>query len=107
MSPPSSPFPPSTHTAPSTQAQRHAQLEARRHRARLLRLLDTPDGELVLAQLEARFETHLPAYQGKTGHYDPLDAMRRDAHREVFLVIRHQLEQARQEATQHNTTPNT
>ena len=39
-------------------------------------------------------------FQGKAGCYDPLDAMRRDAHREIFLVIRRQLALARQEATQ-------
>ncbi len=39
--------------------------------------------------LEARFETHLPAFQGRAGQYDPLDAMRRDAHREVILYLKH------------------
>ncbi len=83
------------------QAQRQKALhEARRARARLLRVLGDAEGERVLAQLEARFETHLPVFQGHAGQYDPLDAMRRDAHREVFLVIRHQLEEARQESTQ-------
>ena len=72
---------------------------ARRARRRLLSVLGSPDGEQVLTDLEARFETHLPAFQGKAGSYDPLDAMRRDAHREVFLLIRRQLHLARQEAT--------
>lgn len=52
----------------------------------------------MLADLEQRFETDLPVFQGKAGSYDALDAMRRDAHREVFLVIRHQLDLARKEA---------
>ena len=73
---------------------------ARRSRRRLLATLGSPEGEQVLAELEQRFETHLPVFQGKAGSYDPLDAMRRDAHREVFLVIRRQLHLARQEATQ-------
>lgn len=80
--------------------RRNPQLEqAREERKRLLKLFSTPEGEQVLCDLERRFETHLPVFQGKPGSYDPLDAMRRDAHREIFLVIRHQLELARQEAT--------
>ncbi len=78
--------------------------KARRERERLLAVLGTPEGELVLAALEHRFETDLPVFQGKAGSYDPLDAMRRDAHREVFLVIRHQLALAGQEATQQHHT---
>ena len=79
--------------------RRNPQLEqAREERRRLLALFSTPVGEQVLRDLERRFETHLPVFQGKAGGYDPLDAMRRDAHREIFLVIRHQLELARQEA---------
>lgn len=77
--------------------------KARRDRERLLAVLGTPEGELVLATLEHRFETDLPVFQGKAGSYDPLDAMRRDAHREVFLLIRHQLCLARQEAKQTHT----
>lgn len=76
------------------------QEQARDERRRLLALFTTPLGEQVLAELERRFETHLPVFQGKAGSYDPLDAMRRDAHREIFLIIRHQLELARQEAKQ-------
>lgn len=73
---------------------------ARSARRRLLRVLGSAEGETVLTDLEQRFETHLPVFQGKPGSYDPLDAMRRDAHREVFLVIRRQLALARQEAKQ-------
>lgn len=72
---------------------------ARAERRRLLELFDTPEGLAVLEALERRFETDLPVFQGKSGSYDPLDAMRRDAHREVFLVIRHQLALARRELT--------
>ena len=82
--------------------RRNPQLEqAREERKRLLNLFSTPEAMQVLADLERRFETHLPVFQGKAGSYDPLDAMRRDAHREIFLIIRHQLELARQEATQN------
>lgn len=73
--------------------------QARKARQRLLAVLGTDEGEQVLAELEQRFETHLPVFQGKAGSYDALDAMRRDAHREVFLVIRRRLALARQEAT--------
>lgn len=42
----------------------------------------------VLDILERRFQCHLPCFQGNAGSYDPLDAMKRDAQREVFLKIR-------------------
>jgi hypothetical protein len=61
---------------------------------RLQELFDTQLGRQVLSDLERRFETDLPVFQGKAGSYDPLDAMRRDAHREVFLVIHHLLRKA-------------
>ncbi len=77
---------------------------ARAARRRLLAVFGTPEGQQVLAELEARFETELPVFQGKSGSYDPLDAMRRDAHREVFLVIRHQLALAARETTPTNHT---
>ena len=80
--------------------------EQREERRRLHELLHTPLGQQVLADLERRFEVHLPVFQGKTGSYDPLDAMRRDAHREVFLVIRHRLKLAENEATTPNNTQN-
>lgn len=78
--------------------------KARAERRRLLSVLGSPDGQQLLADLELRFETHLPVFQGKPGAYDPLDAMRRDAHREVFLQIRHQLCLAKQEAKQNQHT---
>ncbi len=77
---------------------------ARMERQRLLSVLGTPEGEQVLEALERRFETDLPVFQGRPGSYDALDAMRRDAHREVFLVIRRQLHLARQEAKQTTQT---
>ena len=80
-------------------ARNHQVEQAREERRRLLKLFSHPEAEQVLADLERRFETDLPVFQGKAGCYDPLDAMRRDAHREIFLVIRRQLELARQEAT--------
>ncbi len=79
--------------------------KARASRRRLLAVLGTEDGEAVLAHLEERFDTHLPVFQGQAGNYDPLDAMRRDAHREVFLVIRRQLALAREEAGLNTQTP--
>ncbi|MCQ2366389.1 MAG: hypothetical protein MJ056_04420 [Akkermansia sp.] len=76
----------------------HAAEQARANRRLILAVFGTPLGEQALDVLEARFETDLPVFQGKAGAYDPLDAMRRDAHREVFLVIRRLMEQARREA---------
>ena len=63
--------------------------EARFKRRQLLRVFDTPDGREALTFLEARFQT-----------YDPLDAMRRDAYREIFLYIRRQLQLAIKETTE-------
>jgi len=84
-------------------ANKQAQEQACLERAELLQVFGSRKGQLILTRLERRFETDFPAFQGKLGHYDPLDAMRRDAHREVFLTIRHQLEEARREVT---TNPN-
>lgn len=67
--------------------------EARRRRAHLARHVD---GE-VLRILEERFGTRYPAFQGKPGAWDALDAMRRDAQREVVLYLRQQLELAGRE----------
>lgn len=47
----------------------------------------------VLDILEKEFQTNLPCFQGKAGSYDPLDAMRRDAQREVLLWVRYEIEQ--------------
>ncbi len=88
-----------------TELSRRLLEKARASRRRLLAVFGTEDGEAVLAHLEERFETSLPVFQGQAGRYDPLDAMRRDAHREVFLVIRRQLELAREEAGQHTPKP--
>lgn len=77
---------------------------ARAARRRLLAVLGTTEGQQVLAELEQHFETDLPVFQGKRGEYDPLDAMRRDAHREVFLVIRRRMALAEREATHTNNT---
>lgn len=76
--------------------------EARLKRRQLLRVFDTPDGRDVLSFLEACFQTDLPVFQGSPGNYDPLDAMRRDAYREVFLYIRRQLQLALKESTTEN-----
>ena len=61
--------------------------EARLRRRQLFRVFDTPDGREVLT------------FQGSPGSYDPLDAMRRDAYREVFLYIRRQVQLAIKEST--------
>lgn len=53
--------------------------------------------ERSIEVLEQRFECGLPCFQGAAGKFDPLDAMRRDAHREVCLWLRHQLELYRKE----------
>lgn len=56
----------------------------RRRRAKVAAVCD----DEFLGYLEERFETNLPVFQGRAGAYDPLDAMRRDAYREVVLFLR-------------------
>lgn len=66
----------------------------REHKEKLKRfyhVLGTTEGEKLLCDLETHFQVHLPVFQGEAGKFDPLDAMRRDAYREVFLYCRHQL----------------
>ncbi len=88
--------------APACNKKQRALLQqAQQERQDLSTLFNSPLGEAVLSRLEQRFETHLPVFQGKIGQYDALDAMRRDAHREVFLVIRAQLKLAGQEANKN------
>lgn len=53
--------------------------------------------EEVIRMIEERFECHLPCFQGHAGAYDPLDAMRRDAYREVCLWLRRELQLNRKE----------
>lgn len=48
----------------------------------------------VLQILKDKFQTNLPCFQGTQGHYDPLDAMRRDAHREIILWIENEISKA-------------
>lgn len=49
--------------------------------------------ERFLGYLEERFGTGLPAFQRQAGGgFDPLDAMRRDAYREVVLWLRREWE---------------
>lgn len=75
-----------------TQEQRIKQ--ARKNRAHLRKHVD----ETTLRILEEHFETHLPAFQRTTAGYDAMDAMRRDATREVILYIRQQIQLAEREA---------
>jgi len=45
----------------------------------------------VLAVLARKFGVHQACFQGVAGRYDPLDAMRRDAYREVYMWLRKQV----------------
>lgn len=45
----------------------------------------------VLAVLARKFGVHQACFQGVAGRYDPLDAMRRDAYREVYFWLRKQV----------------
>ncbi len=53
--------------------------------------------ETTLRIIEQHFSTHLPAFQKTGDTYDPYDAMRRDAAREVTLFLRQQLQLAEKE----------
>lgn len=66
---------------------------AKSNRRHLLRHID----ETTIRILEQRFSTHLPAFQKRGDTYDPYDAMRRDAAREVILFLRQQLQLAEKE----------
>lgn len=68
-------------------------LEAARRDREVLAALD----DRVLEILERRFETRLPVFRGVAGGYDALDAMRRDAYREVVLWLHDQVELGRKE----------
>ena len=51
----------------------------------------------VLAVLARKFGVYQACFQGVAGRYDPLDAMRRDAYREVYMWLRKQVLQYRKE----------
>lgn len=53
----------------------------------------------TIAYLEAEFQTNLPCYQGTQGNYDPLDAMKRDAQREIILWLKNELTQHEKQQT--------
>ncbi len=86
-----------------TRLNQQAQMLAVKERAALSELFSSSLGQRVLCMLELQFETHLPAFQGRLGQFDALDAMRRDAYREVFLRIRQQMELAKEEITNKTT----
>lgn len=76
------------------EAQQQALEQARADR----RCLAAHVTDELLELLERRFETRLPVFRGSAGRFDPLDAMRRDAYREVVLWMREQTELGRKEA---------
>lgn len=53
--------------------------------------------EKLLSILEEQFQTNLPCFQGEPGKYDPFDAMKRDAQREVVLWLRLQIQKHKQD----------
>lgn len=75
------------------EAQKRALEQARADR----RCLAAHVTDELLEVLERRFETRLPVFRGSAGQFDPLDAMRRDAYREVVLWLREQSALGRKE----------
>lgn len=59
---------------------------------RRLMLFAQPLNEQGIEVLERKFECHLPCFMrvGSNGGFDPLDAMRRDAYREVCMWLKEQ-----------------
>ncbi len=51
----------------------------------------------VLAVIARKFGVHQACFQGVAGKYDPLDAMRRDAYREVYYWLKKQVIKYRKE----------
>lgn len=68
--------------------------QARKDRAHLAAHIDSR----CISILERKFSTHQAAFLRTPNGYDPLDAMRRDAYREVVQWLKSQLALARKEA---------
>lgn len=68
------------------------------------RVFGSSDGKYVLKDLAKKFEVHLPAFQGGKGTFDPLDAMRRDAYKEVFAYIELLANNTNKEIEEDDTT---
>lgn len=65
---------------------------------RRLLLFAQPLNEQGIEVLERKFQCHLPCFvRGADGGFDPLDAMRRDAYREVCCWLREQFNIYRKE----------
>lgn len=70
-----------------------AELRRREERRYLAERLD----ERCLAIIGRRFGVHQACFQGFRGEFDPLDAMRRDAYREVYMWLKKELRLYRKE----------
>lgn len=92
------PPPPDCWTITHNVSDKERIAEAKRNRRHLLDHID----EKTLKILEWHFGTHLPCFQGVPGKFDALDAMKRDAQREVILFLRQQLELAKHELKKDN-----
>ena len=66
-----------------------AELEERERRDRAV--IGRAVTDEVLAVIGRRFGVHRACFQGCAGRYDPLDAMRRDAYREVYHWLKKQV----------------
>lgn len=66
---------------------------AEEQRKRRLLLFGGPLDERGIEAVERRFECDKPCFMrvGENGGFDPLDAMRRDAYREVCMWLRREL----------------
>nr|DAL08961.1 MAG TPA_asm: hypothetical protein [Caudoviricetes sp.] len=58
----------------------------RRRKAKRM-VLRSEEGKVLLEWMKEFFQTDLPCFQGEKGGFDPLDAMRRDAYKEVVLWL--------------------
>ncbi len=76
-------------------AERREVAEARRREER--RYLAERLDERCLGIIGRRFGVHQACFQGVRGQFDSLDAMRRDAYREVYMWLRKELRLYRKE----------
>ena len=71
--------------------------ELKEREARERRVIGEAVTDEVLSIIARRFGVHQACFQGCAGRYDPLDAMRRDAFREVYHWLRKKVLEYRKE----------
>lgn len=86
-------------SAAEEEYEKHAHYVAKRREYLAAHVTDE-----FIGYLKEHFETDLPCFQGKAGSFDPLDAMRRDAYREVVLWLEGEKRKHKEQTTKEKTT---